>query len=73
MRSTRLSDALEEFYCGDCGNGSDGEICERCRGVTIDWSKTDRRWNGKTFWQEPTCQPEYRMAEREEKTGYDVG
>lgn len=67
MRSTRLSDALEEFYCGECGNGSDGEICERCRGATIDWAKTDRRWNGKTFWQESTQIPEYRLDDKPEE------
>lgn len=58
-----LSDALEAYYCSECGCGTDGELCGRCRGGTIDWGKTDRRWNGKTFWQTPTQEPEYKVPE----------
>lgn len=47
-------DLLDEFYCSDCGNPADNELCDRCKSETIDWNKTDRRWNGKPFWQETT-------------------
>jgi len=52
-------DLLDEWYCADCGNPSDNELCDRCKSETIDWNKPDRRWNGKPFWQESTQPPVY--------------
>lgn len=46
---------IEEWYCGDCGCWMDGEICDLCKDdESLDLMKTDRRWNGKTFWQSHT-------------------
>lgn len=59
-----MNDGPDEEYCCECGCPSDGEICERCKSETIDWQKTDRRWNGKPFWQKPTQEPCYKIPDK---------